>query len=45
MMHQNGARISGAEARTEIIGETGGAGKVNFAGGWSLIAASEDSRP
>ena len=37
--------FAGTEARTEIIGETGGAGKgfLLMAGAW--IAASEDSRP
>ena len=32
------------EARTEIIGENRGEGKVIFAGGRRLIAVSEDSR-
>ena len=37
-------RFAGTDARNEIIGETGGAGKGIFAGGRRLIVVSEDSR-
>ena len=36
--------FAGADARNEIIGEIGGAGKVNFAGGRGLDCSMEASK-